>query len=96
MKAFVIVLTGGLLLAAPAFADSVTVQTHDKAGVAVSPPVAAVPAPSEQRTIERDKVKQTDDGITREEKRIQETVTPAGKSRTTTKTKTETDNDDDD
>ena len=94
MKVFSIVLAGALLLGAPAFADSVTVQTRDSAGVAVSPPVAVMPAPAEQRTIERDKIKHSDDGVTREEKRTQETVTPAGKSRTTIKTKTETDNDD--
>jgi hypothetical protein len=92
MKAFSIVLAGGLLLGAPAFADSVTVQTHDSAGVAVSPPVATMPAPAETR--EKDTIKQSDEGMKREEKRTQETVTPAGKSRTTTKTKTETDNDD--
>ena len=89
MKVFVMVLAGGLLLGAPAFANSVTVQTRD--GVAVSPPVAAMPAPAEQRTREKDTIKQSDDGMKREEKRTQETVTPAGKSRTTTKTKTETD-----
>ena len=94
MKVFSIVLAGALLLGAPAFADSVTVQTRDSAGAAVSPPVAVMPAPTEQRTIERDKIKQSDDGMKREEKRTQETVTPAGKSRTTTKTRTETDNDD--
>ena len=94
MKVFSIVLAGTLLLGAPAFADSVTVQTHESAGVAVSPPVAVMPAPTEQRTIERDKIKQSDDGMTREQKRTQETVTPAGRSRTTTKTKTEIDNDD--
>jgi hypothetical protein len=88
MKVFVMVLAGGLLLGAPAFADSVTVQTRD--GVAVSPPVAAMPAPAEQRTREKDTIKQSDDGMKREEKRTQD-VTPAGKSRTTTKTKTETD-----
>ncbi|HEY1503669.1 MAG TPA: hypothetical protein VGF92_05180 [Stellaceae bacterium] len=93
MKFFSIALVGGLLLGAPAFADSVTIQTRDSAGVAVSPPVAAMPAPTEQRTIERDKVKQSDDGMKREEKRTQETVTPAGKSRSTTKTETDTDND---
>jgi hypothetical protein len=92
MKAFNVALAGALLLAAPAFADSVTVQTRDSAGVAVSPPVAAVPAPTDQRTMEKDKIKQSDDGMKREEKRTQETVTPAGRSRTTTKT--ETDNDD--
>lgn len=89
MKFFSIALAGGLLLGAPAFADSVTVQTHDSAGAAVSPPVAAMPAPAEQRTIERDKVKQSDDGMKREEQRTQETVTPAGKSRTTTKIETD-------
>jgi hypothetical protein len=51
-----------------------------------------MPAPTDQRTMEKDKVKQSDDGMKREEKRTQETVTPAGRSRTTTKT--ETDNDD--
>jgi hypothetical protein len=95
MKVFNTALAGALLLAAPAFADSVTVQTRDSAGVAVSPPVAAVPAPTEQRTIEKGKVEHSDDGIKREEKRTQETVTPTGKSRTTTKTKTETETDDD-
>ncbi len=96
MKVFSSVLAGALLLGAPAFADSVTVQTHESAGVAVSPPVAVMPAPTEQRTIERDKIKHSDDGMTREEKRTQETVTPAGKSRTTTKTKTKTEIDNDD
>jgi len=94
MKVFNTVLAGALLLAAPAFADSVTIQTHENAGVAVSPPVAVMPAPTEQRTIEQDKIKQSDDGMKREEKRTQETITPAGKSRTTTNTKTEIDNDD--
>ena len=47
MKVFSIVLAGALLLGAPAFADSVTVQTHESAGVAVSPPVAVMPAPTE-------------------------------------------------
>jgi hypothetical protein len=89
MKVFSIILASGMLLAAPAFADSVTVQTNDNPGVpgvAVSPPVAVMPAPSDQQTIEKDKVKQSDDGMKREEKRTQETVTPEGKSRTTTKT----------
>ncbi len=91
MKVFNIVLAGGLLLAAPAFADSVTVQTRDSAGVVVSPPVATMPAPAEQRTMEKDTIKQSDDGMKREEKRTQETVTPNGSSRTTVKTKTDTD-----
>jgi hypothetical protein len=78
----------------PAFADSVTVQTHDNAGIAVSPPVATMPAPVEKRTMEQDKIKNSDDGVTHEQKRTEETVTPAGKSRVTTKTKTETDKDD--
>ena len=94
MKVFNIVLAGGLVLGAPAFADSVTIQTHDNAGPAVSPPVAVMPAPTEQRTIEKDKVRESDDGMKREEKRTQETLTPEGKSRTTTtttKSKTETD-----
>jgi hypothetical protein len=94
MKVLSGVLVSGLLFALPAFADSVTIQTNDSAGVATSPPVAAMPAPAEQRTIEQDKIKQSDDGVKREEKRTQETVTPTGKSRVTTKTKTETDNDD--
>jgi hypothetical protein len=92
MKVFNTVLAGALLLAAPAFADSVTVQTqsHENSGVVVSPPVAAVPvAPS--KTIEHDKIKQSDDGMQREEKRTQETVTPNGSSRTTVKTKTDLD-----
>lgn len=93
MKVFSTVLAGAMFLVAPAFADSVTIQTHDSAGVAVSPPVAA--APTEQRTIEKGKIERSDDGMKREEKRTQETVTPAGKSRTTTKTKTETEHDDD-
>jgi len=96
MRVFNTVLAGAVLLAAPAFADSVTVQTHDSPGVVVSPPVATMPAPTEQRTIEKGKIEQSDDGMTREEKRTQETITPAGKSRTTTKTKTETETDDDD
>jgi hypothetical protein len=91
MKVFNIVLATGLLLAAPAFADSVTVQTRDSAGVVVSPPVAVAPAPAQQRTMEKDTIKQSDDGLQREEKRTQETVTPNGSSRTTVKTKTETD-----
>ncbi len=91
MKVFNTALVGALLLAAPAFADSVTVQTHDSAGVVVSPPVAVMPAPVEQRTMEKDTIKQSDDGMKREEKRTQETVTPNGSSRTTVKTKTETD-----
>lgn len=95
MKVFNTALVGVLFLAAPAFADSVTVQTRDSAGVVVSPPVATAPAPTEQRTIEKGKVERSDDGMKREEKRTQETVTPMGKSRTTTKTKTETENDDD-
>jgi hypothetical protein len=94
MKVFSTVLVSGLFLAAPAFADSVTIQTHDSAGVAVSPPVAAIPAPIEQRTIEQDKIKQSDDGIKREEKRTQETITPGGTSRTTTTTKSKTETDD--
>jgi hypothetical protein len=92
MKVFNIVLAGGLLLGAPAFADSVTVQTHEGAGVVVSPPVAVMPAPAEQRTRTKDTVKQSDDGMQREEKRTQETVTPNGTSRTTTKVHTDTDN----
>ena len=98
MKIFNIVLAGGLLLGAPAFADSVTIMTppQNSPGVVVAPPVATMPAPAEQRTIEQDKVKQSDDGMKREEKRTQETVTPAGKSRTTTTTKTKTETDDDD
>jgi hypothetical protein len=91
MKFFNVVLAGGLLLGAPAFADSVTVQTRDSAGVVVSPPVAVAPAPAQQRTMEKDTIKQSDDGMQREEKRTQETVTPNGSSRTTVKTKTETD-----
>jgi hypothetical protein len=85
-------LAGAMLLAAPAFADSVTVQSHESAGVVVSPPVAVVPAPVEQRTMEKDTIKQSDDGMQREEKRTQETVSPNGSSRTTVKTKTDTDN----
>jgi hypothetical protein len=92
MKVFNTALAGALLLAAPAFADSVTVQTRDSAGVVVSPPVATMPAPVEQRTMQKNTIKQSDDGMKREEKRTQETVTPAGRSRTTTKT--EIDNDD--
>ena len=91
MKVFNTALVGALLLAAPAFANLVTVQTHDSAGVVVSPPVAVMPAPVEQRTMEKDTIKQSDDGMKREEKRTQETVTPNGSSRTTVKTKTETD-----
>jgi hypothetical protein len=94
MKVFNTALAGALLLAAPAFADSVTIQTRDSAGVAVAPPVAAAPAPTEQRTIEKGKIERSEDGMKREEKRTEETVTPMGKTRTTTKTKTETDNDD--
>ena len=89
MKVFNTVLASALLLAAPAFADSVTVQTRDSAGVVVSPPVAVAPAPAEQRTMEKDTIKQSDDGMKREEKRTQETVTPNGSSRTTVKTKTD-------
>ena len=85
MKIFGIAMASGLLLATPVFADSVTIQTNDNAGVAVSPPVAIVPAPTEQRTIEQDKVKESDNGMKREEKRTTETITPEGKSRTTTK-----------
>jgi hypothetical protein len=92
MKAFNVALAGAMLLAAPAFADSVTVQSHESAGVVVSPPVAVVPAPVEQRTMEKDTIKQSDDGMQREEKRTQETVSPNGSSRTTVKTKTDTDN----
>lgn len=53
-----------------------------------------MPAPTDQRTIEKDRVKESDDGTKREEKRTQETVTPEGTSHTTTttKSKTETDN----
>jgi hypothetical protein len=91
VKVFNTALAGALLLAAPAFADSVTVQTHENAGVVVSPPVAVVPAPVEQRTMQKDTIKRSDDGMQREEKRTQETVTPNGSSRTTVKTKTETD-----
>ena len=91
MKVFNAALVGALLLAAPAFADSVTVQTRDSAGVVVSPPVAVAPAPTEQRTMEKDTIKQSDDGMQREEKRTQETVTPNGSSRTTVKTKTDND-----
>ena len=91
MKVFNTALVGALLLAAPAFANSVTVQTRDSAGVVVSPPVAVMPAPVEQRTMEKDTIKQSDDGMKREEKRTQETVTPNGSSRTTVKTKTDTD-----
>ena len=92
MKIFSTVLVASLVLDVPAFADSVTIQTHENDGVAVSPPIAAAPAPTEQRTIEKDKMKQSDDGMKRSETRTQETVTPAGKSRT--KTKIEQDNDD--
>jgi hypothetical protein len=91
MKVFNAVLAGVLFLAAPAFADSVTVQTRDSAGVVVSPPVAVAPAPVQQRTIEKDTIKQSDDGMQREEKRTQENVTPNGSSRTTVKTKTDLD-----
>ena len=94
MKIFNIILAGGLLLGAPAFADSVTIQTHDNAGTLVSPPVAAMPAPTDQRTIEKDRVKESDDGMKREEKRTQETVTPEGTSHTTTTTKSKTETDD--
>lgn len=86
MKAFATILASGLFLAAPAFADSVTVQTDDNAGVAVSPPVAAAPAPTvEQKTYQSDKIKESDDGMQRQEKRTTETVTPNGSSKTTTK-----------
>ena len=91
MKVFNTALVGALLLAAPAFADSVTVQTRDSAGVVVSPPVAVMPASAEQRTMEKDTIKQSDDGMKREEKRTRETVTPNGSSRTTVKTKTDND-----
>jgi hypothetical protein len=91
MRVFNTALVGALFLAAPAFADSVTVQTPDSAGVVVSPPVATMPPPVEQRTMEKDTIKQSDEGMKREEKRTRETVTPNGSSRTTVKTKTDTD-----
>ena len=92
MKAFATVLASGLFLAAPAFADSVTIQTNDNAGIAVSPPVAVVPAPApsvETRTYQSDKVQESDGGVQREQKRTTETVTPNGSSKTTTKIQTD-------
>ena len=41
--------------------------------------------------MEKDTIKQSGDGMQREEKRTQETVTPNGSSRTTVKTKTDND-----
>ena len=95
MKATILsaMLAGGVMLAAPAFADSVTIQSDDHAGVAVSPPVAAVPDQAGQTTIEKDKIKKSDDGTKSEEKRTRETITPEGSSRTTTTTKSVQDND---
>ncbi|HEY3919213.1 MAG TPA: hypothetical protein VGL83_15585 [Stellaceae bacterium] len=95
MKTFTPILVSALFLAGPAFADSVTVQTNDGAGVAVSPPVAVMPEPAPpQGSYESRSVKQSDDGAKTESKRTEETVTPAGKSRTTTKSETKTENDD--
>ena len=90
MKAFATILASGLFLAAPAFADSVTIQTNDNAGVAISPPVAVVPAPSvETRSYQSDKVQESDGGVQREQKRTTETVTPNGSSKKTTKIETD-------
>lgn len=95
MKTFTTVMVSALFLAAPAFADSVTVQTNDTAGVAVSPPVAVMPAPAAgERIHESTSVKQSDDGKDVKSKRTEETMTPAGTERTTTKTETKSGDDD--
>ena len=93
MKMFAITLASGLILAGSAFADSVTIQTNDRAGVAVATPVAEVPAPAGQQTFTKDKIKESDDGMKREEKRTTETVGPNGSSKTTTKVEQKSDDD---
>ena len=85
MKVFNAVLAAAVLFGAPAFADSVIVQTPGTASV-VSPPVAVAPVPTQERVIEKDTIQQSNDGIQREEKRTQEVVTPTGSSRTTVTT----------
>ena len=95
MKTVTTVMVSALFLAAPAFADSVTVQTNDNAGVAVSPPVAVMPAPATgERIHESQSVKQSDDGKEVKSQSTEETMTPSGTQRTTTKTETTTGDDD--
>lgn len=86
MKSFAIIVASGFLFAAPAFADSVTVQTNGSVAVPampLSPPVAA--APSEQRSYDSHTVTESDGGVQQTDKHSEQTITPSGTSTTTTK-----------
>lgn len=89
MKQVAILVASSLLFAAPAFADTVTVQTNGNAATAIpamptSPPVAA--APSEQRSYDSHSVTETGDGgVQQTDKHSEQTITPEGSSTTTTK-----------